>query len=333
MKINKTELQSALAVVKPGLAKQDVLEQTTSFAFMNGRVVTYNDEISINHPVKGIDFTGAIKAEELYGLLQRLKKDEIGIKLQDGQLVLSCGRVRAGLKLVEEIALPIEQEIGTIKKWKDIPDPEAFLKHISFAMKTCSSDMSQLKLTCVDVQKGGLIHGSDGFRLVQCIGKEMPIESFLLSASLVQEIVKINPHQIKVKDSWIHFRNKEDTIISVRKVEEEYPSQEVINSILENKKGRKIIFPKIIDEMIDRVGQFAKRDFVADEIIFITIKKGKIMLRSEADDTKSWIEEDADIDVKKDIEFSLTPSLSKDLRKISFTSAAKDWKYVVMLRN
>ena len=50
MKINKSELQEALAKVKPGLASKDLIEQATSFAFMDGRVVTYNDEMFPSSP-------------------------------------------------------------------------------------------------------------------------------------------------------------------------------------------------------------------------------------------------------------------------------------------
>ena len=55
MKTNKTKLQTALEIVKPGLANKEIIEQSTSFAFLKGKVVTYNDEVSISHPLKGIE--------------------------------------------------------------------------------------------------------------------------------------------------------------------------------------------------------------------------------------------------------------------------------------
>ena len=48
------------------LANRELIEQSTSFAFMKNLVVTYNDEISITHPVEGLNLTGAIKADEFY---------------------------------------------------------------------------------------------------------------------------------------------------------------------------------------------------------------------------------------------------------------------------
>lgn len=345
MKINKLELQQALAIVKPGLASKEVLEQTTSFAFINGRVITYNDELSISHPVKGIDFTGVVKAEELYGLLQRLKKEEIEIELVESELRITCGRVKAGLKLATEIILPIESEIGVIKKWLDIPDPEEFAKHLFFAMNTCSTDMSQLKLTCVNVTEEGMVQASDSFRLIQCKGKPMPVPTFLIPASLVNEVLKIDPKQIKLKGPWIHFKNDEGTILSTRRVDDSYVSQEQIDRILENKGSAVLVFPKVIDSMIDRVGQFAKRDFSFDETIDVAIKNGKITLSAEALQTKSWIKESAAIESEQSLNFSMTPSLftgilketrqcalSKDMKKATFTSKAGSWKYAIMLR-
>ena len=75
MKINKAELQTALEKVKPGLASRELIEQSTSFAFMGDRVVTYNDEISISHPVAGVDINGAVKAQALYDFVSEVKKE------------------------------------------------------------------------------------------------------------------------------------------------------------------------------------------------------------------------------------------------------------------
>jgi hypothetical protein len=55
MKIQKTNLIQALEKVRPGLSAKEAILQSTSFAFLNGCVVTYNDEISLSHPVEGCD--------------------------------------------------------------------------------------------------------------------------------------------------------------------------------------------------------------------------------------------------------------------------------------
>ena len=92
MKINKAELQNALEKVKPGLAGKELIEQSTSFSFVNNRVVTYNDEISISHPVKGLEIKGAVKAQALYSFLGKVKKEEIDVEYEDNQIIIKTGR-------------------------------------------------------------------------------------------------------------------------------------------------------------------------------------------------------------------------------------------------
>ena len=82
MKIKKEELLKALAAVKPGLSSKDVIEQSTSFAFMGGHVVTYNDEIAVRYPVD-LEIEGAIRANELYSFLSKIKDKEIDLEVSE----------------------------------------------------------------------------------------------------------------------------------------------------------------------------------------------------------------------------------------------------------
>ena len=55
MKIETSKFKTALDVVKPALASKEIIEQTTSFAFINGTVVAYNDEINeLNSNINGL---------------------------------------------------------------------------------------------------------------------------------------------------------------------------------------------------------------------------------------------------------------------------------------
>lgn len=343
MKINRKDLQNALIIVKPGLSNKDILEQTTSFAFINGRVTTYNDEISISHPVKGINFEGAIKAEELYGLLTRLNKDEIELGVDNNELQIRCGRVKAGLQLEDEIQLPDVLPKG---KWKKLPNPNQFKDYMIMAMQTCSTDMAEVKLTCVCVRKDGGIIGSDNYRVVQCTGSKSPVADYLIPATSISELVKINPVQIQLEKNWVHFKSENDTIFSCRRVNVEYLEQELINDIIKfNKKG-KIEFPDKIEEMLQRVGEFAKRQIVTDSNVEVSIQNGKLLMRAVADQTKSWIEDKSSIECDKNISFMITPKLfenilkvtrtcvlDKKMEKVKFVMESENinWEYVVML--
>ena len=92
--MKKAELIKALEAVRPGLANKEMIEQSTSFAFMKDRVVTYNDEISISYPIQDLDLTGAIKAEELYAFLSKAKTEDIDVEITDAEIRLKAGRER-----------------------------------------------------------------------------------------------------------------------------------------------------------------------------------------------------------------------------------------------
>ena len=343
-KMNKNKLQEALSIVKPGLSNKEILKQTTSFAFLKGRVVTYNDEISISHPVEGIDFEGAIKAEELYGLLTRLNRSEIDLEKGDNQIKIKCGRVKAGLRLETEINLPLRK---LPKKWEKLKNPEQFKTFVGMALRTCSIDMSQPVMTCVYIKSDGAIIGSDGFRFIRCQGHGIPVKDFLMPASSSIELLKIDPTHIQLEKNWIHFKNDQGTVFSCRRVNDKYISQEKIDDILKVKKQETIQFPKKIEAMLGRAKHFAKRGFSFDEVVEIVITDGSLLLKATSDDTKSWITEDTKIKTKAPISFMITPTLFEDVlkmtrtcvldkggEKVKFTMEDKeggDYEYLIML--
>lgn len=340
MKINTKQLQDALSIVKPGLANKEILDQTTSFAFTDGRIVTYNDEISISHPFE-TEFEGAVKAEELYGLLGRIEKDEVSIVMQETELLISSGRVKAGLRLETEIRLPLKE---LPKKMEKLSHPRQFRGFVGMAMQTCSNDTSQPRLTCVYIREDGVITGSDGYRLVRCKGAPLPIKSFLLPARNAVEVVKLQPVEVALEKGWVHFRNKEGSVISCRKMDDDYVPEDQIEEVLRLEKAGKVEFPERIDRMLDRVHQFAKRDSFLEEIIMVEVDGGKITLKAATAETGSWIEERSTIETDKSFKFVVTPSLfrevtnitrtavfDKSMRKIKFEG--EDWKYVLMLRD
>ena len=140
MKISRVELLEALEKVKPGLANRELIEQSTSFAFIGDRVVTYNDEISVSHLVKGLEnMKGAIKAKTLYEFLARVKDEEIEIEQEENEVLIKTGRSKAGLRFEYEIRLPFE-EVGEIGKWKKLP--EDFVDALRLSYPACSDRKS-----------------------------------------------------------------------------------------------------------------------------------------------------------------------------------------------
>lgn len=335
MKINKNDFKKALENVKPGLASKEVIEQTTSFAFISDRVVTYNDEISISHPVEGLEITGAVKAEEMYSLLSKLKGDEIEMEIEDNQILITSGSSKAGLILQSEIKLPLE-EIGEKSKWKKLP--EDFLNNLKFVVGGCSSDSSRPILQCVNFAEGGVYASSDNLSITLSRGEELPFSDFLLPQHTCAQVIKFEPIKISKGDGgWIHFQNAEKTTMSCRLFEEKFPNVLPLLKI----EGEKIIFPEDIEEIIDRAHVFAKRDSYLDESIAISITKKTITIKGESE--TGWFEESKKTEYDgKPINFCINPYLARRIlsksnecilnsRSIKFEG--ENWEYLAMLRS
>lgn len=307
MKINKSNLQKALEIVKPGLASKELIEQATSFAFINGCVITYNDEISISHPVDGLELEGAIQAEKLYSILTKLKTDEIEVTINDKEIILQSGKSKIGLTLQSEIKLPLDEDVSEVGKFKKLP--ANFLKYLKFAVGGSSKEQSQPILTCVNVTQEGEIISSDGFRVTICsLDSEMPVQSFLLPVRSVIDVIKLQPTRIAEGTGWIHFKTDEGTVISCRIFEDEYPDV----STHVQCKGSKLTFPSVVSEMIDRASVFAKRDFTIDELISVSIADKKLKISSDAD--CGWFEEETNIKYSDTpISFQIMPYLLKGI--------------------
>jgi DNA polymerase III sliding clamp (beta) subunit (PCNA family) len=336
MKLNKEELKKALELVKPGLANKEVIEQSTAFAFINGRVVTYNDEISVSHPIAGLEITGAIRAEELYKFLAKVKTEEIDVTLNGEEIQLKAGRATSGFTLITEIRLPLEEEIVTTGKWFKLP--EKFLEFLRFTATGCSSNMSDPKLTCVHINKAGFIESSDNMRITHCtLPKELPIVTCLIPATSVNTIVKLNPVKVSEGNGWVHFRTADDTVISCRTFKETFVDTA---KYLGETKGVKIELPAKLKEILDLAIIFTSKEQGIEPTVDIELDGKFITVKSQSE--SSWFKERAQVKYAGEpIAFTIVPNLLKDI--LSHTNECllagsllyfkgDDWTYITSLR-
>lgn len=288
MKINRAELLSALEKVRPGLSNKENIEQSTSFAFMGDRVVTYNDEISISHPITGLNVTGAVKAQTLFDFLGRVKQEEIELTWEENQVVIQAGRAKAGLVMEQEVTLPVE-EIGKIGKW--IPFPEDAMDGLKFCYPRCGSDMIQMDLTCVHVTPTRM-EASDSYQIAMFnLDKKLPVKAFLLPAAAARELVKYDVKQMSQGESWVHFKTDDGTLFSSRTLMGGFRN---IDQYL-NIQGDSFHFPKNMVDVLKRADVFAKTKISAENrpMVDVTLDKNEIHMSVESD--HGWFKEHARI--------------------------------------
>jgi hypothetical protein len=333
MKLSKNSLLEALDAVAAGLATKEMIEQSTCFVFKNGRVITYNDKVSVSHPYDcGIE--GAIISTEFRSFISKTSSDEIDLSIVGNEIVLKSGRSKAGITMQATISLPIE-EIGEISKWK--PLPATFLKGLSFAAGSCSRDLTRPVLNCVHVN-GTTIEGTDSYRILRyTLESEMPLRNaILIQANICGSIVHMKPVQIAEGKGWVHFKNEAGTVLSCRLFEAKYVNTAPLLIV----EGEEIHFPKELPTILDRAGTFAKRDIPLDEVVSIQLQNNMMVVSSKS--ASGWFTEKSKITYAElPIEFQVSPYLLKDIlletnvgnvskNKLVFTGA--NWIYLTMLK-
>lgn len=333
MKIDRHNLQSALEIVKPGLANREMIEQTTSFAFLGDRVVTYNDHISISHPIENLDIKGAVRSNELYEFLKRSTNKDLHVKLSDKELLLKSGRSKAGLTLMKEIVLPLD-EVNAEKEWHDLP--EEFTHNLMFVKDNASTDRSQMILNCVHVTPRTL-ETSNGLQIMKLyLDDAWPLDNYLIPAETVPEIHKIEPTQVAESHGWLHFRNMNLTEISVRIFDDEYPEVDAHFEV----KGEELVFPDKMDDILSRARVFTEQDHNLDEQMEIRVKDGALLVHGK--NQYAWFKEQAKVKYNGEpTSFWITPSLLANILDKSSTCIlgteklrfeGEGWEYVAVLR-
>ncbi len=311
MKVDKNDLQNALSKVSPGLAHKELIYQSTSFAFLGDRVVTYNDEISISHPVEGLDIVGAVKAQPLYSFLERVKADEIDIALDGQQIVIKAGKAKAGFVLEQEIALPLD-ELGEITKWEDAPGN--FIPALQLCYPCCSMDWSRPVLTCVHA-KDNVMEASDSYQIIryQLDGK-VSVGEMLLPFTTAKELVKYNVTHMAKGEGWLHFSTPEGTIFSSRVPDGIFPDVDAFLDV----DGPEVSFPSSSLEILSRASVFAKDEILLDmPLVTVTIASDRVKFHTRNQD--GWFEEEDKVEYNAaPVEFvASVESLSNLLSKMT----------------
>lgn len=331
--MNKQVLQDALEIVKPGLANKEIVPQSTSFAFLDGRVVTYNDMISVSHPVD-FEITGAVEAEVLYKILGKFNEDsEIEITITENEILLFCGKAKCGMPLHNEITLPVTN-FDENTEWT--PIPEGLVQALKFAMHSCSDDASKPVLTCVHVDaRNGVIHASDNYRITKYFIPAVDVPEFLIPASTVKQLVKYDIAQMAFSDGWAHFATDAGTVFSSRIVEDEFPDVEAFFDVT----GAPVKIPESLSEILKRASVFAKDDVLSNEIVTVTMGGRKITIKAKSE--SGWFEEEANIRYSgTPVEFAVNQNLLLDILAASpdctigdscLLFSGENWKHVIAL--
>ncbi len=307
MKVQRNELVEALEIVKPGLANKELIEQSTSFAFIENEVVTYNDYISVSHPIS-LKIRGTVPAVEFYSLLKKMKSKEVEIIQKENEILIKSKNAKAGIIIQEDVKLPLD-EVKAEYKWKELPP--SFMEGLNTCKGVCSSDLANPVLTGIHCRPDGIQEASDNFSIIQYYGEKVRLRSFIIEATMVPHIRSIEPTHAARTRGWIHFKNENKTMLHCRVLEDDFPDLAVH---LDAKIIKEVEFPKGMLEALEKAHVFAKRDKLGDEEILIRLVNDSLTIKGQSE--IGWYEETTKLNYKgTDIEFTITPNLLENVLK------------------
>ncbi len=305
------DLINALESVKSGLAGKEIIEQSTSFIFRNKNIIAYNDEICAMTK-SPIDIEGAVEADPLLKLLNKIKDDTIEVDIdENNEMKIKGKNFNTGIKIENEIALPVD-EIEVPDEFESVPDNFSHLAKL--ACLTASKSLNMALLTCVHLESDK-IESCDNERITICKMDREFDHDILLPAKSFSSIVKENIVGMSIDDSWAHFKTDEDVILSCRLFYNKDDEYVDLEEHIPDDEGRKITLPEEIEEIISRADIFGKDQDSGDRYAHISIKKGKLKVSAQND--SGWYKESTKVKSKETIVFSINTDFLRDILKIT----------------
>ena len=310
MKINRQELLGILSKVRPGLAAKEIVEQSTSFLFLEGQVSAYNDEVLVSHP--GCDgLRGSVQSTELYALLSKLQDDELDVQTTETEMLIKGLKTEAGITLQADISDKLQsvmKELVIEHVWK--PLPKDFAGIVQQATFAAGQDMTKPLLTCVHVTSQ-YAEACDNYRMARiAFPKRLRIKDMLLPARAIQNISQYVPIQYAEGDGWAHFKNADGVQFSCRTMEGQYPD---LSGLLDVK-GTSIEFPDGILDSLERSGVFLDDSVMGNEVSSLRMSSDGLDVSARG--VSGWIKETLPIAYEGDpVEFQVLPKALQSILK------------------
>lgn len=302
--MKRKDLLSALLSVKPGIASKDIIESMTYFYFSGESVISYNDVISIQYPLK-TDFTTFVKADDFFKVISRIKCDEVKFKLEDNALKMRGDKMMSTFATIydENIIKRIDTVKESMNEGKTKKLPTDFLESIKLCTQVASRNESDQLLTCIFI-KGKDIVSTDNIRIAHA-EMHTAMDEMLIKASELKALIDINPIFYRVTKSWIHFINADGCVFSIRGTKGTYPDMLKFMKF----DGIEVTLPSDILDGVDIASVFTDdaNDSVSISIkdktcrVFKESQAGKIDFRSPIDYTG------------QDVTFNIHPDLLKEM--------------------
>ena len=282
-RINREEFLNTLHRVEYGLSTRDFIEQSSCFAFQEGWVCSFNDEVCCRTK-SGLpdDVHGAVKAAPLIKVLENLTDDVIDVGASSGELQIRGNRKRSGIRMESEILLPVEH-VDKPEKWVDLP--EDFARAIETVVPAAGTNKEEFITTCVHVNPE-FLEATDRQQVVRYRLPTGVSQPFLVSAPSLKPVATLGLSRMGETENWIHFRNK-TLVYSCRRHLDHFPDMTPIYDFT----GESATLPRGATEAAKLGDVFSSED--ADNKVNVRLTDGHMVVRGVG--ASGWAEASLDL--------------------------------------
>lgn len=305
------DLKRSLELVRPGLARKELLEQSMSIIFRENHIFTFNDEVAVVAPLE-TGITGAVPSDPLYAFLGKLGEGaEIKVEAQENEFRFSSGRNRAGIRRDEDIKLPLDEEIPEPEEWTALPDK--FLEALRRILFSCAGGGHRPILTCVHITEAWM-ESCDGYRMTRAQSQWNSDDntSICIVGKNLGKLPQYSPTHFGSSSNWIQFKNKDGVRYAVRIVEGEYPDLNKFTEV----EGEEIEFPTEMENALDWASIIVDSSVKSTQKIDVSIGKGQCTVKGEG--PEGWAEQSVRMKYSgKPIIFQAHPQMLKEMVKLA----------------
>lgn len=281
IRLSRESFLSRLQSASPGLAKREIIEQSSCFVFAKGKVATFNDEVCCRID-SGLpkDLKLVVPAAPLLALLEKLPEDDVDLILVDGEVQFKGKGRRAGVKVEADIHLNLNA-VDRPGEWRDVP--ANFDEALDIVSGCASSDDQRFSLTCVHVTPE-FVEACDNFQLARYKIK-CPVQTpCLVRRDALKPVVNLGMTKMSETDAWLHFTNPGGLIYSCRRYADDFPDLKGPLSV----KGEPAVLSGAIAEAVDKADIFARENPDYSEVL-VKLAPGRILIRGQG--VLGWFEE------------------------------------------
>jgi hypothetical protein len=118
--VARQDFLKKLECAAPGLSAGGMIQQSDSYIFQNGFLITFNGDLSCRLK-SGLpkDFAGAVKAKKLLEAVREFKAEELNLSVSEGKFRAASNGEWVKVYMDEKVSLPL-QEIERPGVWKPL---------------------------------------------------------------------------------------------------------------------------------------------------------------------------------------------------------------------